>query len=48
MKKKTFLFANININATFAPQIRMVRYLSWIEKQPSKLWVLGSNPSPIT
>ena len=36
MKKKTFLFANININATFA------------EQQPSKLWVLGSNPSPIT
>ena len=27
---------------------RMVSELSWIERQPSKLWVLGSNPSPIT
>ena len=25
-----------------------VRELSWIEQQPSKLWVLGSNPNRVT
>ena len=26
----------------------LVPWLSWIEQQPSKLWVLGSNPNGIT
>ena len=28
--------------------LAMVPQLSWIEQQPSKLWVVGSNPAGIT
>ena len=33
---------------TFAQQLRMVPYLSWIEQRPSKAWVLRSNRNGIT
>ena len=42
------IFAVFIKKRTFAPQLTMVPYLSWIEQRPSKAWVLRSNRNGIT
>ena len=43
-----FFCKKIKIYLSLRSQLRMVGQLSWIEQQPSKLWVKGSSPFLIT